>query len=515
MVQLGIIVSILQAFAYVQSKESTKMAIDFHTNVTGDPNVSTFRENFIKLKILENDQQQFESLTFCLRIQFHRTVQHCLFGQNILLNFVQNNYGFLHFHKDMYVMYELRENVLPLKWYHICASYQRYHIHMVVNGEMVINKAIESLKSLKNYNITLQPQLAVGYCPDSGFNIGPLNGITRGILTDLNIWSKALTTTEMKKFTEDCQLPTSVPDLYNWNGNQITEKGTYAKSLNLSADYVCDDKEEDSVTILLPHAQTYNKAKIMCQLLGGQLPLPKNQSQLRKLQSLYQKVKTLADDAGDNVSTCSNVWMPIIQGGSAGGGKNHLWVEDIGNQVRDPKFLPWHRSQPNGLQNQKCVVLHKSYYWDYDCDTTHCSLCEFKGSVDFTLHGLNDKFPIDTHYMFVPKQQLPGGLKFVGHTKSEIYWDYKLSRWQILDKSNKNPVWGWRGIRNPHLLVGKHLWKIREENKSFDGKIWNHCEEYKYRELKLSKVHRHIYKLLNKFPYVRYKYYQTLRGLLF
>ena len=212
-------VPILQTVSYIHSDKSTKTDVDFQTNFISDPSISTFKENFIKLKILEHDQE-FESLTFCFRVQFSTNIQHCLFGQNIFFSFVEKNYGFLHFHKGMYVMYELNENVVPFKWYHICASYAQHHIRMVVNNYVAINEANQQLKSPNISNITLQANLDIGYCSESIFANEPLIGITRGILTDFNIWSKALTAKEMEKFTKDCKLPMYAPDLFIWNQNQ-------------------------------------------------------------------------------------------------------------------------------------------------------------------------------------------------------------------------------------------------------------------------------------------------------
>ena len=469
---------------YCECNMARRRAIHFQTDFISDPDISTFRENYITLKISERVAQDSQSLAICFRVRFTSITQQCLFKQNIAFKFVADNFGFVKIDKVVDMIYQLKENVMPLKWYHICLSYEKHHVVMMVNNE----KAIDYYTEPETHrNITLQPYLKLGYCPWHD----PLVSITRGFLTDFNIWSKALSTTEMETFTKKCGNPHSKPDLFDWNGGEIAEKGNSAEWKNLSNSDVCQD-DERPVILILANRQTYGKAKLMCALLGGVFPLPQNETELQTLESQFVKDNRYDDNGKDIAGVCQKFWMPVTQGALNSKGKGYGWLEDQNAPKREAGFLPWKRSEPNGLNVERCVVLIWSTkeYQDIGCSDVYCSLCKFEKRIDFTLHGLPEKSTIHTRYFLVPQNQKSNHLTFAGHKRSQIAWDYDSRQWQILDMSQNNPLLGFHAISSQHVIVGKYPWKILEEWKTFNGTNWIHHAEYQTRELKLSKVQK-------------------------
>ena len=70
--------------------ELSQKAVDFQTGFTSDRNLSTYRENYIILKISDH-KEQFDRISYCFRIQYYSTISQCLFAQNIVFKF-NNNY---------------------------------------------------------------------------------------------------------------------------------------------------------------------------------------------------------------------------------------------------------------------------------------------------------------------------------------------------------------------------------------------------------------------------------------
>ena len=483
----------IQKSVHAKTDTQPKYAIDFNTNFNFDPNLSTFKENYITLKIPDH-LQQVEALTFCFRIKYYSTISSCLFSQNIQFDFVEKTAGFISFHRKSYIMYQLKEALVPLKWYHICASYKNCHFMMVVNNENVENQTFSDTDCQNTANITLQPTLRVGRCSGDSFIFpdNPMRSITRGTLTDLNVWSKMLTIEEMKRFTKTCEDMASKPDLISWNNLNVLKIGLNAKQINLSANDVCsyNDEEKTSVIFIWPHQQIYSKSKLTCELLGGAFPLPQNDTQLQTLE--YSFLNNSRFDSNDNDIVkyhCNNdFWMPIIQmpAPDTEFGK-YTWVEDLGPSPKQAKYLPWQRLQPNGQDLQQCVFINliSKKFYDISCNEPRCSLCEFEGPVDFTLHGLHKNSVIDRHYIFVPQNQKYNMLTLIGHKTTRINYNNTTIQWKIRDTSFKDPILGYYNLTKPGVVVGRFSWWLARD--------WDpNNNTMEIRDLKLSKVRNRI-----------------------
>ena len=486
----------VQRVAHADSSTLIKSAIDFNTNFVFDPNISTFRENYVTLKMADQ-HQEVDAVTFCFRIKYYSTIINCLFSQNILFESGLNEgtVGFISFHPRLFHMFQLKEALVPLKWYHICAAYKNCRFMMVVNNEKIEDRVLSATDCADVANITLHPTLQVGRCSDEttySYVDNPLRSITRGTLTALNIWSKMLTIQEMKLFTKTCQDTGSKPDLISWNQRNVIKQGSNAKQINLSANDVCSDKHkvEKSSILIWPHQQIYSEAKKTCELLGGTFPLPKNDTELQNFESYFLNNSRFDSNHNDIVKhQCGNeFWLPIKQMPAPDNAfGNHTWMVDLGTSSKLAKYLPWAKLQPNGQDIQQCVIifLTSKIFWDIGCNEVRCSLCEFKGSVDFTLHGLNKKSVIDRNYIFVPQTQKYNTLSLIGHKTSMINWNSKTSQWKITDTSLKVPDLGHYNLTKPGVVIGRFSWHLT--------RYWDpNNNTMEIRDLKLSKVQNRI-----------------------
>ena len=207
--------------------------------------------------------------------------------------------------------------------------------------------------------------------------------------------------------------------------------------------------------------------------------------------SSFIKDDYFPDNEADDIKTQCNYafWMQIKQGPVINTKLGtHTWIEDFEGPIKNVTFLPWYPVQPNGRDLEQCVRLripNDNTYWDVPCSRLVCSLCEFKESVGFTLHGLPRNSRIDQHYVFVPQNQKFNTLKFTGHKTTEISWSYKTSQWKILDTSFKIPDLGHYNVSKFNVVSGRYSWRLT--------RYWDpNNDTPELRDLKLSKVYNTV-----------------------
>ena len=124
----------------------TKEGIDFVTDFNSDPKESTFKENFLNLPVTNGDSIQ--SFTFCFRVKLHTIIKQCIFSNTEFeFNFQNDVYGFLLLHKA-WIMFQFKEPLLPLKWYHVCTSYNAGHIVIIMNEHVLKDEQNSDLKGI-------------------------------------------------------------------------------------------------------------------------------------------------------------------------------------------------------------------------------------------------------------------------------------------------------------------------------------------------------------------------------
>ena len=213
----------------------TKDVVRFTTKLVSDPQRSSFKENFIHMPIY-NDSAIF-SFTFCFRIKPTSTITQCLFEQDDLglgFKFDTEEYGFLILHKA-FIMFEYQESLDPLKWYHVCLSYDSGHILLIINDKTWIDKEYSALKQLNDPELILSDRLTLGLCNVD--SLDPLRVITKGLLTDFNMWSRSFSETTLSGFTKKCLPLSNEPDVVNW---KILSEATKGRNIEVLS-YVIND----------------------------------------------------------------------------------------------------------------------------------------------------------------------------------------------------------------------------------------------------------------------------------
>ena len=484
---------------------TTKTVVEFKTDFASDPKISTFKENFIQIPA--KNIVSLQSFTYCFRIELFSTIVQFLFleGDDLGFKFQTKNFGFVIVH-GAWIMFECEEQLVPLKWYHVCMSYESGHILLVMNDKTLINKEYSYLKSLKDSKWSLHDGLRLGIGLGNGMgNDGPLDSILRGRVVDFNMWSKSLSLTDLRSFVRDClPLPTH-PDVIIWDSLEKVRKGGNVDILQLTVDEICGKKSSHSAyntIITIPIKMTYESSKRLCTNLGGNLAMFRNDEDIVSLNRSIALQITSGNEKSVNlmVNTCARYfWVPIRQNGVGNDtkGGEYIWSEDISSQRSVAPYLPWAFSQPNGLEYQQCVQISLMDRWIVDsaCNTERCSLCEFHGSVNFHIRGLPETSPIDNHFIFVPQLQTGDSLKFMGHRQYLIRWVYENNVWEMLDRSNLAQTIGSFNNTLSNNPVGIGSWQ------KIDSKLFGTDNDVNPINLKLSKV-----KICHNFIMIIYNY---------
>ena len=140
--------------------------IRFDTNLVEDRHISTFLENYVALRLNKHKEEPTE-ISFCFRWQFYSMVGQCFFQEtNIGMFFKKpdvHRVGYVLFY-GAYVMFSVPKGIkfVPMVWHHICVSYKDYHVAIVMDGIILLNKTIQHFKSINTTHIVLKDKLHLG-----------------------------------------------------------------------------------------------------------------------------------------------------------------------------------------------------------------------------------------------------------------------------------------------------------------------------------------------------------------
>ena len=445
-------------------------SIKFPTDYKSDPVASQWMENYITFATT-NVNEPTKQISICLRVIPYSTIQQCLFYDNgISLVFTTEKYGFLLINTN-WIMFKFHRDLVPLRWYQFCVSYDDGYIVIMMNGNTLIDETFDSFKDVAVKDISFNDTFSIGLCIRD--NYGPLEAITRGKITDLNIWFSSISKNDMHKFTTDCFYKISgdaLKPVLTWKDYEVVKQGSMAQNTTERVTEVCGMKDDHKVSLILPIKQPYQPCKQSCERLGGNLPLPQGMDDIGNItEGISWKNRKDENHESRIDKQCGNeIWMPIIQAGKDDSTGEYLWAVDVGNDSSNATFLPWEPSQPNGQDLQPCVYLNLNTkgYTDLACDRAFCCLCEFSGEVNFHLHGIPDTYEADTHYIFVPKQQTADDLVFIGYKRNQISWKSKQNRWVFIDRSDVNNTIAYSNITHNAVLVGLSNWQVYPDEKS-------------------------------------------------
>ena len=229
-------------------------------------------------------------LTFCLRFNIKDSLAtNYIFSSTddklVLILRFSINLGILLINRVSLVFEIPKDNgVLPFHWHHICASTREDSYTIVLDGQQWYHASHKLVSSEK---ITLN-RLDLGSTKEYWtFS----DGIDfKGLLSELNIWSKSLSVTQMVKITRNCGKIDPIPDLLKWSElpNSTIRGSKHIKNI----ENICHDKNATSLTYkILPYLHDQDNAIHVCKILDGELAFPNSVNELQTWNGKLAKMK--------------------------------------------------------------------------------------------------------------------------------------------------------------------------------------------------------------------------------
>ena len=180
-----------------------------------------------------------------------------------------------------------KENdVRPFHWHHICVSSSDNSFTIVFDGQQWYH-ANHTLPSSEK---TTVKKLDLGSPSEYWIHSDGIN--FRGLLSELNIWSKSLSFSQMVKITINCGKIDPVPDLLDWS--EIPTSIIRGSKYNENIENICSQRNTTSLVYkIMPYLHDQDNAIQVCKILNGKLAFPNSLTELQTWNRKLARIKCI------------------------------------------------------------------------------------------------------------------------------------------------------------------------------------------------------------------------------
>ena len=167
-----------------------------------------------------------------------------------------------------------KENgVLPFQWHHICFSSNGNSYTIVFDG----NKWYHASHAKVSLEKKIVTRLDLGSTNEYWIYSDGIN--FKGLLSELNIWSKALSGIQMVKITSNCEKVDPIPDILNWS--KLPSSIIRGIKYNENMGNICSQSNTTSLIYkVMPDLHDQDNAMRVCKILNGKLAFPNSKDEL-------------------------------------------------------------------------------------------------------------------------------------------------------------------------------------------------------------------------------------------
>ena len=184
----------------------------------------------------------------------------------------EKKFGFVYFGGAPFIFKWFNQNLKPDQWQHLCYTVTSKEIHVVMNGEVLLNQTHDSPKFA-----LLQPKLMLGG-DDESMRL-------QGKITEVNLWSHALDLEQLISLSTTCEAKNiSIPDLFSWKSISTDASNTTCLNYGMiekDAEF-CERSYPKRITVI-EYQTNFETSNYMCQSFGGSLFLPKSNNDTEQL----------------------------------------------------------------------------------------------------------------------------------------------------------------------------------------------------------------------------------------
>ena len=178
------------------------------------------------------------------------------------------------------LFFEIPEDngVLPFHWHHICFSSNKdSHTIVLDGGDLdghIWHQEKNAQGSVEKKTVT---RLDLGSTND--YWVYPDGIEFKGLLSELNIWSKSLSVPQMKNITKKCGKVDPIPDLLNWS--ELPSSVIRGSKYNENIGNICSQSNTTSLIYkVMSGYQDPDNAMRACKILNGELAFPNSKDEL-------------------------------------------------------------------------------------------------------------------------------------------------------------------------------------------------------------------------------------------
>ena len=158
-------------------------------------------------------------------------------------------------------------DVRPFNWHHICVSSSEIFYTVVLDGQQWYHANHTQGGSFEK---TTVKRLDLGWTTEYWIYPDDIN--FRGLLSELNIWSKSLSVIQMANITRNCGIEDPVPDLLNWS--EISRSIIRGRKYEENIGNICPNRNTSPIHKIMPYLHDQDNAIHVCTILNGELAFP-------------------------------------------------------------------------------------------------------------------------------------------------------------------------------------------------------------------------------------------------
>ncbi|KAG7175156.1 Glycine receptor subunit beta-like 2 [Homarus americanus] len=322
--------------------------------------------------------------------------------------------------------YFLKTRLRALTWHHLCVTY----------GDGVAVSYLDGQEHDHHEFVLREP------ITGNKIKIGAWNVYHSfsGQLSQLNIWSRALTAQEVAAVAE-CATDME-GDVISWKG-PWTSVGDVSTSQE-SSDDLCQEAAGNDYFIFTDF--TASSAFHVCEGLGGSLPTPQSKEEYETLLTAVDRYR------GEGDKICKPFWVGITDDKEEG-----VWTHMKYMTQLSPS---WAMDEPDGDKLENCAVAEGPLNLaDTRCDDLQCVVCTVPRRPVWVLLGACERYRRNTH--LVALQEKSGNVLFRGYSDYQIKQSEDKSEWLWWDWRNNQPVASLTNAVNG-VPIGRQKWTLRK-----------------------------------------------------
>ena len=292
-------------------------------------------------------------------------------------------------------------NIQPVKWNKICfaMSVIKEIFQITFNEEIILNfpHFTPPQKSSEKQNLILMG-MEKASSPFSTF----------GAITDVNIWDRLLTGSEVDRWGR-CQLLPDGGNVLSWSSAKWDITAGLQEE-EVAREEICAAK--DSFVLVSEKPRSFDATDKYCRMLGGEMMVARDGEALDQMIQTYNFTKPPLN-FGYNMQQFFFIGYRQNE--------NEVYLD-----VNTGDLLPSMEIQhcmPGSCRVGDCAAYHLQYQlFSLDCDHQFRSLCRVWPDTSFHLQGVCKNSRIDRFYSL----QSPGSL--LGYTKTRMVWSEENTR---------------------------------------------------------------------------------------